>query len=305
MRNQCRRSAFVPKVAGKSGGCGFRVNREIQAFIGLLFDHNPRSLKEEDTLIQLSPKQNKKASSDLPNAGRESSTSIEVILSSSLLNVTNTNFTMFSLSLKNNRALLKKIREKKTFFRKMAKQSESWEDIVIPGFDQMVEPEDLFALCVFIGNAIFTRIPIIVGFEGVAASGKLTLCRIIQKIATKNKLVNLIVSQINTILEETETKQSICYFNECYIPEDSNVKRCTVPTFFCCNPQIHDYDPGYQHNHEMIKMVKPRLTNSRFLESIDIDLVEEKCLQALIHQKTVPSDDFRLKLITDNVVPRV
>lgn len=183
---------------------------------------------------------------------------------------------------------------------------QSWKDIVIPGFDEMVAPEDLFALCVLIGNAIFTRIPIVVGLEGDAASGKTTMCKIIQKLAEKNNLGGVFVGDEVTwteLFEQTQKHPSICYFLECDVPKEfftkqlitwndsQNVRRKSfwnTPTFYCC------LAIGYQHGGRVIPMVKPTSPSPGFLDSININLVEEKCWQALMYHRDNLSNDYRL-----------
>lgn len=176
----------------------------------------------------------------------------------------------------------------------MSTDDVTWETMRVPGFDEMVTRDQLFPLCVFIGNAIFKQNPTVVGFEGPGPSGKSTMCSIIQKIAEKNNINSVFISddeEIGLYLQRTIKHSSICYsMNDRSVPsemlghslvvwKDRNRKEhrsyWRAPTFFCSNVAIQQ--PGVY----VIRFAKMNTMVPNFEDSIDIDLVEKKCLFAL------------------------
>ena len=162
-----------------------------------------------------------------------------------------------------------------------------WEDIKVSGFDDMVSPDQLKLLCILIGKAIFIPyVTMLVVFEGPPASGKTILCEIIRKLAQKNN-VNILWN--TKLLKRPLNEKYVCLImdsDEILIPKNWFIRSpkntdeerkgfWNIPTFLCTTTAFKS-DFGIS-----IQLLPPAVINPDFLSTIDIDLVEKKCLAAL------------------------
>ena len=181
-------------------------------------------------------------------------------------------------------------------------------------FDEMLHADEIYALCVYIGNALFRHQPLNVVFQGTGL-GKSTMCKMIQQLAKKNYVQNVIIgedSKLGDLLKETQVK-SICIFPEIPIPneilsgeviawqqnicvgytrgafqwETVNRYNCwNAPVFACTNQKVSDLRIKVIHFDKTPQMKR---TDSQFLEKLDLDLIEKKCMLALSCELAFPT----------------
>ncbi len=150
---------------------------------------------------------------------------------------------------------------------KCLKIDDNWEDVKVPGFDDMVTPDQLYKLCVAIGNAIFKQIPILIIFAGPGPSGKTTVCHIIKRIAKSKGIKTCRANYI-------ENDAKIVFKLE---DDGKELPKIKFPLFCCTNKVLEGKN--------VIKFHLKNKVISNFLETIDLSLVELKCWKALNHEK--------------------
>ncbi len=175
-----------------------------------------------------------------------------------------------------------------------------WQNLKVPGFDDMVSENQLFLLCTLIGNAIFSSQPNVVVFEGPGQSGKSVMCQIICMLAEKNKLHSMCFhfedmnsQHIGEILQWTIEHAYICFdldFSSGLIPEaflgEKMVTWCDIATaaernsFWRAPIFVRSRVPVNQSGIIVVKFEACLLPNPNLLKLIDINLVEKKCMLA-------------------------
>ena len=177
----------------------------------------------------------------------------------------------------------------------------------VPGFDHMVSADQRFALCLCIAKAVFTNEPAVVRLEGPACSGKSVMCRIIQLIAERSDIRCVFLHPedhaYGECLQLTIEHASICFRMDDEIAEVSQrllgaklvywrdisthkLRRSfwRAPVFICS--RTHTQTPGVQ----VIQFDACSEPDANLLASIDIDLVENKCLLALLQHRASSSN---------------
>ncbi len=147
----------------------------------------------------------------------------------------------------------------------------SWQEIKVKGFDEIVEEEDLYALCVYIGNAIFAKIPLIVALKGLQYFSSYKICSLIVQLAEKNFIHNSQIRKLFKMEELLQTESSIFYFqDESCVPSGIlHDKSWTNVTFIC------------KGGNDLPNVRIVHLNDTVGLQDANIELLETKCLLAL------------------------
>jgi hypothetical protein len=165
----------------------------------------------------------------------------------------------------------------------------SWKDIEVKGFDEIVTEKDMYPLCVYIGNAVFLKVPIIVALKGLQYFSAYKISSYIVSLAKRNMVRNFYITKLPNLeaLFQIPTIDSSIFFfqDESCVPKDilhghlitwkqldSNTKYETTwrnASFICTD------------NQDFICPRMIALNDTVGLQEADLDLLESKCLLAL------------------------